>query len=65
VAAAGWQERHSWSLAFAALIVCMVAGFLGAGAWSRLDTVAKAVMNVVAIAGMIALRGRIARRVPA
>jgi hypothetical protein len=60
--AAGWSDRHRWALAFGALIVCMAAGFLGAGGWSRTDTVAKAVMNVIAVACMVLLRARIMRR---
>jgi hypothetical protein len=58
----GWSDRHRWTLCLGALLVCMIAGFLGAGSWSRLDTIAKAVMNVVAVAGMLVLRARIARR---
>lgn len=61
-AGAGWNDRHRWALCLGALLVCMIAGFLGAASWSRLDTIAKAVMNVVAVAGMLVLRARIARR---
>jgi len=56
--AAGWSDRHRWALSFGALLVCMLAGFLGASAWSRADTVAKGVLNVAAVAGMICLRRR-------
>lgn len=59
---AGWEDRHRWALSLGALLVCMIAGFLGAGSWSRLDTIAKAVMNVIAVAFMLVLRARIARR---
>jgi hypothetical protein len=60
--ASGWQDSHRWALGFGALLVCMSAGFLGAANWSRTDTIAKAVMNVLAVAGMVILAVRIARR---
>jgi hypothetical protein len=60
--ASGWEDRHRWALSFGALLVCMVGGFLGASAWSRMDTVAKAVLNVIAVAWMAALGAKIARR---
>jgi hypothetical protein len=60
-----WRDIHRWGLSFGALLVCMVAGFLGAPGWSRTDTVAKAVMNLVAVACMALLARRIARRSPA
>ena len=56
------RDMHRWALAFGALLVCMLAGFLGAANWSRMDTIAKAVMNLVAVACMIVLAMRIARR---
>jgi hypothetical protein len=59
---AGWDDRHRWALSLGALLVCMSAGFLGAASWSRLDTIAKAVMNVMAVVGMLVLRARIGRR---
>jgi hypothetical protein len=58
----GWQDPHRWALSMGALLVCMIAGFLGAGAWSRTDTIAKAVMNLAAVGCMAALAVRIARR---
>jgi hypothetical protein len=57
-----WEDRHRWALALAALLVCMLAGFLGSSAWSRQDTVAKAVLNLLAVGSMVLLRARIARR---
>jgi len=60
--ASGWQDRHRWALTFGALLVCMIAGFLGAPNWSRMDTIAKAVMNGMAVVGMLALDLRIRRR---
>ena len=62
--ATGWRDIHRWALTFGGLLVCMIAGFLGAGGWSRMDTIAKAVMNLVAVACMVALARRIAQRSP-
>jgi hypothetical protein len=61
----GWHDGHRWALCFGALLVCMIAGFLGASLWTRLDTVAKAVLNVAAIVCMLVLRARIVRRAAA
>ncbi len=60
--ASGWQDEHRWALSFGALLVCMLAGFLGAAGWSRMDTIAKAVMNLIAVACMLGLARLIARR---
>jgi hypothetical protein len=60
--ASGWQDMHRWALGFGALLVCMLAGFLGASSWTRTDTIAKAVMNVAAVACMVVLAIRIGRR---
>jgi hypothetical protein len=57
-----WRDVHRWALCFGALLVCMVGGFLGASAWSLMDTVAKAVLNVIAVVYMARLAVRIARR---
>jgi hypothetical protein len=62
--ASGWDDRHRWALAAGALLVCMVAGFLGASGWSRMDIVAKAVLNAIAVVCMLVLRARIAQRSP-
>ena len=61
-AGAAWDDPHRWAISLGALLVCMIAGFLGAASWSRLDTIAKAIMNVAAVAGMLVLRSRIVRR---
>jgi hypothetical protein len=57
-----WRDMHRWALCFGALLVCMAGGFLGARAWSLMDTVAKAVLNVIAVVCMARLAVRIARR---
>lgn len=57
--ASGWNDRHRWALAFAALLVCSLAGFLGSSLWPTIDLVGKVVLNAIAVAGMIFLARRI------
>jgi hypothetical protein len=57
-----WWDLHRWALCFGALLVCMTGGFLGAGAWPIMDTIAKAVLNVIAILCMASLALHIKRR---
>jgi hypothetical protein len=59
---AGWRDEHAWALCFGTLLVSMTAGFLGSSTWPRADVVAKIVLDVLAVAGMIALAVRIRRR---
>ena len=58
----GWNDRHRWSLAFGALVACMLAGYLGSHTWPTIDLVAKALMNVAAVERMIALARVVWRR---
>ena len=58
----GWRDIHRWALCLGALLVCMLGGFLGAGAWPLTDIVAKAIFNVVGIVCMVALAKRIVTR---
>lgn len=58
----GWSDIHRWSAVVCASVVCMIAGFLGSGSWSRMDLVAKAILNVVSVAGFIWLALKITRR---
>jgi hypothetical protein len=57
-----WRDMHRWALCFGALLVCMAGGFLGAGSWSLMDIVAKAVLNVLAVVCMAVLAARLAKR---
>jgi hypothetical protein len=57
-----WSDTHRWAAVFCAALVCMIAGFLGSGTWSRMDLLAKAVLNVLTVAGLILLGQRITRR---
>jgi hypothetical protein len=61
-APARWAGLHRWAAAFAATLVCMIAGFLGSSAWSRNDLIGKIVLNVIAVAGFLMLLGRVQRR---
>jgi len=48
VRSAGWGDLHRWGLVSSAILVCMVAGFMGSNTWSRRDLIAKVVLNVIA-----------------
>ena len=60
--ASAWNDRHRWSLAFGALVACMLAGYLGSHTWPAIDLAAKAVLNVAAVERMIALARIVWRR---
>ncbi|MBI3477927.1 MAG: hypothetical protein HY010_19510 [Acidobacteria bacterium] len=62
VSADGWGEMHEWALSFGALLVCMIAGFLGSSLWPRIDLIAKIVLNGIAFGSMILLAIQIRRR---
>jgi len=57
VTSTGWGDLHRWSLVSNAILVCMVAGFLGSSTWSRMDVIAKLVLNVIAVV-LLLLLGR-------
>jgi hypothetical protein len=61
----GWRDIHRWALIFGALLVSMTAGFLGSSTWPRMDVVAKAILNVLAVLSLVALARSISRRDPA
>jgi len=60
-----WGEMHQWALSFGVLLVCMTAGFLGSSLWPKMDLIFKLVLNVLAVAGMVALARRISQRAAA
>jgi hypothetical protein len=60
--AGGWGEMQEWALSFGVLLVCMTAGFLGSSLWLKMDIIFKVLLNVLAIAGMLALARRIRQR---
>lgn len=63
--APGWGEMQQWAISLGVLLVIMIAGFLGSNYWPKMDIVFKAVINGLAVAGMIVLARRIQRRAPA
>lgn len=63
--ASGWREIHEWALSFGVLLVVMIAGYLGSSLWLKMDVIFKAVLNVLALAGMLLLAVRIRQRVTA
>lgn len=60
--ASGWDDMHRWALSFGALVSQMAAGFLGSSLWPRMDVIGKAILNVAALVGMIALARAIRQR---
>jgi len=63
--AANWGEMQEWALSFGVLMVSMTAGFLGSSLWPRMDLIFKLVLNVIVVAGMLALARRIRQRTAA
>jgi hypothetical protein len=61
-ASPAWTDRHRWALAFGALLVCMLLGYLGSSLWPRIDLVAKIVLNAIAAALMVSLGRTVWRR---
>ncbi|MFZ0968767.1 MAG: hypothetical protein WAN13_10875 [Candidatus Acidiferrales bacterium] len=61
-ATSGWEDMHRWALVSGATVVCMVAGFSGSSTWPRGDVIGKAVLNVIAVLGLVLLAWRIQRR---
>ena len=51
----GWNDKHRWGLTFGAVLVCMIAGFSGSGAWPRMDLVGKWVFDIAAVIGFALL----------
>jgi hypothetical protein len=61
-AASSWSDRHRWVLAFSAVSICMLMGYLGSSLWPVIDLAFKIVVNVIAVAWMISLGRRVWRR---
>ncbi len=60
--APGWDDRHRFAIACAALLATMAAGFLGSQFWLAIDVVAKVVMNVAATIWLVWLGRAVWRR---
>jgi hypothetical protein len=57
-----WQDIDRWALVFGATLACMIAGFSGSSHWPRIDLIGKAVLNVLAVVGLLLLAARIRQR---
>jgi hypothetical protein len=55
VTSAGWGDLHRWALVSSAILACMLAGFMGSNTWSRIDLIAKFVLNVIAVVLLLLL----------
>lgn len=53
-----WNDQHRYALIFAAILVCMIAGFLGSSLWPRVDVIGKSILDIVAVLLLLAL-GRV------
>ena len=62
--AAGWSQMHRYSCVFAAILVCMIGGLLGASTWLRIDQIAQAIFDLTAIVLMIRFGRALKKRVP-
>jgi hypothetical protein len=54
-----WQDIDRWALVFGATLACMIAGFSGSSHWPRIDLIGKAILNVLAVIGLLLLAARI------
>ncbi len=53
--AGDWGTIHRWAACFGAMLVCIVAGFLGSSAWLRMDIAFKIVVDLLMIVWMLSL----------
>jgi len=58
---AGWNDSHRYAAIFAAILVCMTAGFLGSSLWPRMDVIGKWILDIIAVI-LLAELGRVQRR---
>jgi hypothetical protein len=57
-----WNDRHRWTLAFGALVMCMLLGYLGSSLWPVIDLVAKIILNAIAVVWMVVLARHVWQR---
>jgi hypothetical protein len=50
-----WNTWHHYAAIFAAILVCMIAGFLGSSAWPRKDLAGKCILDIIAVLLLIVL----------
>ncbi len=58
---AGWGDSQRYAAILAAIVVCMVAGFLGSSSWPRVDVAGKWTLDIVA-AILLLILGRVLQR---
>lgn len=58
---AGWNDVHRYAVIFAAILVCMIAGFLGSSLWPKIDLIGKSVLDIIAVFLLLVL-GRVQLR---
>jgi hypothetical protein len=63
-ASRAWGIMHRYAAVFAAMLVCMLGGWLGASVWLRIDKIAQVVFDVSAILLMISFGRSMMRREP-
>ncbi len=59
-----WGGVHEYALVFSATAVCMVGSLLQSSSWARVDQVGAAVMDLIALACLIALGRKLVRETP-
>jgi hypothetical protein len=57
-----WGERQRWAASFGATLACMAVGYLSTAGWSRRDLLFKAILNVLALLGLLALGLNVRKR---
>lgn len=57
-----WADPQRWAACFAAMLVCIIAGFLGSSTWMRRDVAFKIAIDLLMIIWMVALRQRLHSR---
>ncbi|HTW61678.1 MAG TPA: hypothetical protein VMD55_07690 [Terracidiphilus sp.] len=57
-----WGDAQRWSAAFGATLVSMGGGYLSTAGWSRADLIFKAILNVLALIGLLWLGAEVRRR---
>jgi hypothetical protein len=58
---AGWNDGHRYAMIFAAILVCMIAGFLGSSLWPKIDVIGKSILDIIAVI-LLLLLGRLKPR---
>jgi hypothetical protein len=60
-----WEDKQRWSIAFGATLACMWVEYLSTVGWTRSDLVFKTILDVLAVAGFLALGRKVWQRTPA